>query len=490
MTTKNILTMAALALMTIACSNEDEVYMTPYQSVDNSNNKEEITITATLAPKGNDGMRAVSDNGTKIVSTWAKNEHIAILYEVSSVKKVADATITAVDGTGAATISFSVDGSTTDNTNCQIIYPYDAAKDDNSGVKAYADMLATQDGVLDGDLDVRVGAGKIQVTTPSLDVTTQPAAQYSIFKFTIQNLSSTAKTATEFKVSDNSGNVITTVTPGSATGTLYVALPALATGLYWFNATIDSKAYIANANISTATTTGKYYQSTIKFATIGDVILSNGKFATKGTSGEQAVIAYVGKVDNYFDKFLALALTDADDNKITLATARTAVNTYAGSHAITIGSTPYNTSTTGSTYYDMVSDNHSTTSATATSKQTGWRIPSVTDWRYILDGICTQMNGVNLWARSFDLSYSVPTVTPTNPLGISDQMSYTSNTHSSYNALNSACGNTALKNNKGYWSCSRYPDASDKWWYYHIYDGVFAWAYQSGDFYVRACFAF
>ena len=308
-----IFMMAALALMMIACSKDDFTEQPIEQPVDNNN--KEITITATLAPKGNDGMRAVADNGDdKITVTWAVDEHLAILYTKDG-NQMADARITAVDDvTGAATITFTVEGGTPDNTDCQIVYPLSAAKSDKSGVKAYADMLATQDGVLDGDLDVRVGAGKIQVTTPGLDVTTQPAAQYSIFKFTIQDLSSTDKTATQFKVSDNSGNVITTVTPGSATGTLYVALPVLATGMYWFNATIDSKAYIAKATVSTATVAGKYYQSTVKMATVGNAILSDGKFATKGTSGQQAVIVYVGTVDKYFNHFLAIA-TNLDNVK-------------------------------------------------------------------------------------------------------------------------------------------------------------------------------
>lgn len=251
-----IFMMAALALMMIACSKDDFTEQPIEQPVDNNN--KEITITATLAPKGNDGMRAVADNDDdKITVTWAVDEHLAILYTKDGNQMAADARITAVDDvTGAATITFDVEGGTPNNTDCQIVYPLSAAKSDKSGVKAYADLLATQNGTLNANLDVRVGAGKIQVSTPSLDVTTQPAAQFSIFKFTIQNLSSTAKTATEFKVSDNSGNVITTVTPGSATGTLYVALPALATGLYWFNATIDSKAYIAKATMAAATVAG------------------------------------------------------------------------------------------------------------------------------------------------------------------------------------------------------------------------------------------
>ena len=489
MKTKNILTMAALALMMIACSNDDFTEQPIEQPVDNN---KEITITATLAPKGNDGMRAVADNGDgKITVTWAVDEEIAILFNDGSADLKRVATVKSVTG-GKATIEFTVPSGLANNTACTLVYPATAAKDDNSGVKAYADLLATQNGTLNANLDVRVGAGKIQVSTPSLDVTTQPAAQFSIFKFTIQNLSSTAKTATEFKVSDNSGNVITTVTPGSATGTLYVALPALATGLYWFNATIDSKAYIANANISAATTTGKYYQSTIKFATIGDVILSNGKFATKGTSGEQAVIAYVGKVDKYFDKFLALALTDANDNKITQANALTAVGTYAAAHAITIGSTTYNTSIAyhtnghGETFYDEVHNNQSTSSANATELQTGWRMPSVTDWRYIFDGLGRQKGGLNI-------TDGTNPVTPTSPLGLYDSIWYRdgSNGYTLADAINSACGNTALKTDKGYWSCSRYWNgAGNQEWSYSIDQGQFGWAYNYGLFYVRACFAF
>ena len=42
------------------------------------------------------------------------------------------------------------------------------------------------------NLDVRVGAGTIQTTTPGLTVTTQPAAQFAIFKFTTKNSGGTA----------------------------------------------------------------------------------------------------------------------------------------------------------------------------------------------------------------------------------------------------------------------------------------------------------
>lgn len=392
-----IIMMAALALMTVACSNDDNDIQTPAEQPANNM----ITITAKLAPKsGSAQTRTLSDQTTYIKAEWAQNEQLKI---ISANGKEATANIDAVDGSGTATISFTIDAAAV-GQNCLIVYPASAAA--TTGALDYASnpALTSQDGTLNANLDVRVGNGTINADNPgTLTVTTQPAAQYSIFKFTIQDLSSTDKTATQFKVSDNSGNVITTVTPTSSA--FYVALPALATGTYWFDATIDSKPYIANASLSTATVAGKYYQTTVKMATVGDAILSDGKFATKGTSGQEAVIVYVGTVDKYFNHFLAIALEDAA-NKVNWSDAQTAIGTYAGKHPITIGGTTYNNTNACTSVYDVVSDNNATTSATATTLHQGWRMPTVTDWRYLYAGI---------FGKS-----------PTDPIGVNKNLDYSS----------------------------------------------------------------
>ena len=175
MKTTKLFFMAALALLMTACSNNDDNDF-PQQP----QKTEGITITAHLAPK-TDGAatRAVatgidSENKDIIVSTWAKEEHIAILYEVGSTKYVADAGITDVDDDGAATITFTVQDDTPDNTACTLVYPLSAAKDDHSGVKDFATLLAAQDGSLNANLDVRVGAATIKTTTPGLTDITQP----------------------------------------------------------------------------------------------------------------------------------------------------------------------------------------------------------------------------------------------------------------------------------------------------------------------------
>lgn len=310
MKTTKFFLMAALALTFAACSNDDNDILNPAQTAKG----EGITITATLAPKDAGATtRAVSEGTGEIVAEWAENEGIAILYTVGSTKYKSNATITSVDANGVATITFTVESGTPDNTECTLVYPKGAAND--TGVKDYATLLASQGGTLNADLDVRVGAGKIQTTTPGLDVTTQPAAQYSIFKFTTQNISGTGITPSEFKVSNSEGNVITTVSPSSSA--FYVALPALSASTYWFSATADSKPYIAKATTAAATVAGKYYQTTVKMATIGDVILDDGKFAAPSSTGTKvAMIAYVGNdaetspTNTTYNHGLALALED------------------------------------------------------------------------------------------------------------------------------------------------------------------------------------
>ncbi len=487
MKTTKIFMMAALALMMTACSNDDNDQTAPKPNADG-----EITVTAKI--NVNDGSaltRAVADNGTTITSGLAVDEQIAVLFSdgTSNIKRTA--TVKSITA-GTATIEFTIPSTLADGTACTLVYPATAANAANTDVDTYANLLAAQTGTLGANLDVRKGTATIlnDGETASLSGTPSLAAQFAIHKFTIQDLGGTDKTATEFKVSDASGNVIATVTPGSATGTLYVALPVMAVGTYWFNATVGGAPYIAKATVNTATTAGKFYQTQVNMATIGDYLNKDGSItATKQVSGDNesyAVIAYVGSVNKYFSHFLALALTDVDANDHTWAQALTAVGTYAAAHPVTIGSTTYNTSTTGDTYYDRVANNQSASSATATAIQTGWRLPSVTDWRYVFDGLGRIKGGLAL-------SDGTNAVTPTSPLGVSNNMVYRNGNDGSTlrAAINTACGNEALPSpNWCYWSSSEYTVSSDDAWYYNFNFGVFWWCSKASDLYVHAVFAY
>ncbi len=274
--------MAALALMTAACSNDDNDLTTQQPQ-----KAEGITITAQLAPKTNGAdTRAVVDNGdNKITATWAVDEHIAILYEVNSTPTMADATITAVDGDGKATITFTVEAGTENNTACKLVYPatinstLPVYKNDFSDVKDAAEIFGyvPQDGTLSANLDIRRGYGTIQTTTPGLTVTTEPVAQYAIFKFTAQN--SAGNDINVDYMATYIGSQSFFITPSASE--FYAALPAASSQPVGFFAYCNGDNYYCYKSSATFAA-GKFYQSTLKMSAIVEAKDYDGTFVDAG----------------------------------------------------------------------------------------------------------------------------------------------------------------------------------------------------------------
>ena len=453
-----ILTIAALALMLSACSNEDNDIQTPVEQPAKSES-EGIPFTATISIGESAMTRALTEDATnnQIVPTWATGEKVALIYTVGSTPTKTDAEVTK-QADGTATISATLASGATNGSDVTIIYPSTAADGTTGNVKA--NLLAAQDGTLATiatNYDVRKGTGKLSINDEKATVNNGTAGTTvsltnlnAIFKFTLQDLSDAAKSATEFKVSDNSGNVITTVTSGSASGELYVALPVMAAGTYWFNATIDSKPYIAKATTAAATVAGKYYQTTVKMATIGDYLNKDGSItSTKQTSGENqsyAVIAYVGTVPHYFDDYLAIALEDASGGTCSLDGSYGVVNSFAGAHQITIDGTEYKTNAAGTDFYDSANSGlEGNTNSRTGSTIKGWRLPSIADWRYIFEGIGKKA-GLTIYSGESNGDPSV--TTPTSPTGVCDRGQYYGDDGQGGNlcaAINAACGNTSLQ---------------------------------------------
>lgn len=210
--------------------------------------------------------------------------------------------------------------------------------------------------------------------------------------------------------------------------------------------------------------------------TIGMFLNKDGSITTTmQTSGDNesyAVIAYVGTVANYFDKFIAIAITDANSgNQCKWGDAVAAVGNYADEHKITFGGTTYQKSNALTTVYDQVEDNTATPSNSRTEATIkGWRLPSVTDWRYILAGLG-----------------ELVTPTPTDPVGISVSTVFGDATQRTN--INNACGNVTptLKTTNGYWTSS-YDDGSNAW--YHSSTGKFWKGPTTGSYQVRAVFAY
>ena len=287
-----------------------------------------ITLTATLAAK-TAPTKAVADNGdNKITATWAKDEKIAILYEVSEKKHVAQANVDAVDGeSGSATISFTVKSGTPDNTPCTLVYPASAARHDHTGVKDASVLLSAQDGTLNANLDVRVGAGTIQTATPGLEVTTQPVPQFALFSFTVNNADGSATVNVKpLTITIEAQNYV--ITPASATSTLYAALPAISSQAVSFSALgSDGRTYEA-AYPGISFTAGYFYRSVLKMtghatshaissSVVGDVVGTDGlAYAVEDKDDLPQGVTAVGMVASRNGKS-GLVIALADDNGMT-----------------------------------------------------------------------------------------------------------------------------------------------------------------------------
>ena len=252
---KKILTTAAMALMMTACSEEYKEALIQTQA------GQEITITATI--DANDGSaltRAVADNETTITSGMAVNEEMAVLFSDGTSNLKRTATVKSV-ADGTATIEFTIPSTLADNTACTLVYPATAAKDDNTDVKTYAELFATQTGTLSADLDVRKGTATIlnDGTTASLSAATKLAAQNAIVKFSLSD-GTNALAATQFDIKDGSNNVLTTVTPASATSTFYVAMAPATASVFRFEATNATATYYYD-KFGATLAAGTYYQS-------------------------------------------------------------------------------------------------------------------------------------------------------------------------------------------------------------------------------------
>ncbi len=283
--------MAALTLAFAACSNDDNEFQAPAQAGG-------IPFSATISIDNADS-RALAEGGSGLVATWEVGEKVAVIQTKSGT--LDEMEVKSVSG-GLATITGTVSGTPSNGDPVRVIYPATAADATTGDVKT--DLLYTQTGGTLSDVaskyDVRKNDTnlKVEAGVASLDANVKLTQLYSIFKFTLSALSDDASIpASTFTVSD--GTHVYAVTTSSPLSDIFIVLPELAPGTYWFTAEkkrVDRRSinYVNKATISSATSVGQYYPSEIKMATIGDEIKLDGKFYKSGTSDAVAVIAYVG----------------------------------------------------------------------------------------------------------------------------------------------------------------------------------------------------
>ena len=339
MNMNKILTTAALALMMTACSNDyNEAALQPGAG-------HEITVTATIDADGGSTLtRTVAESETTITSSLTADEEIAVLFSDGTTNLSRTATVKSV-ADGTATIEFTIPSSLA-NTACTLVYPATAAKADNTDVKTYAELFATQTGVLSDDLDVRRGTATIQNDgiTASLSDATKLAAQNAIVKFSL-SYGSDAIAATQFLVKDGSDNVLTTVTPTATGGAsdLYVVMAPATDADFHFEASEGDFDYTYEKTGVTLAA-GTYYQSPITM----DVVEHDMEVSASGFSG------------TYDGWSHGISVTAPDDATIKYGTA---------ANACDLDNSPkYTNAGTYTIYYEVTKDKYTTVTGSATVK--------------------------------------------------------------------------------------------------------------------------
>lgn len=433
---------------------------------------DKVVVTATITLDNGTATRALSTDGKK---TFAVGDKIAVCYTNTS-----DATVKAVskeldaddikDAGKSARITVTLSEPKAGGT---LKYIYPAAMANEDGTVNY-DVLASQDGTLEtlaNTLDCCTFDGNLK-DDGTLPATATLTNQLAIAKFVIYNSDSEDITSDITGLSVYDGTNSYSIVPVSPDA-IYVALRPVEDVTFSFTAAGNASSLYVKTTTNKSLSASNIYPINLTMANsvpvVGHFLNKDGSItSTKQTDGADesfAVIAYVGAVEHYFDKFIALALTDVDDKGHGITDAFKCVKTYAGNHPITIGGTTYNTAS--DSYSDNVQSGLDIPSNTLTGDVVkGWRVPLVTDLRFIIQSLCGGPSA-------------------TDPVGVTNGVSLV-NGPTFVNKINDACGNTSMQQ-------TIYQTASkgSYWWSFCFDSGRNKiWDYPDNGFRVRAVFAY
>jgi hypothetical protein len=254
---KNYIWMAALALTAAtltACSSDDlATNETPVEK------GKVVTLTATLEPKDGATTRALTDNGNTVGATWAIGEELEVMYEdTHSGTPIAKGKITAVDGSGKATLS--VDLIDPKTGGIYFHYPYAIAhggKDNKlDQIGTLADIATNFDEMTDdGSLTLDVTGGV--ATLPDVALNRDVCIWKMNFEVGGSDITNTI-TALNIKVGDIKEYDISP----NALSAIYVAMNGCSDQTITITAATPSGIYsCSKAGVSLVN--GKFYRSTI-----------------------------------------------------------------------------------------------------------------------------------------------------------------------------------------------------------------------------------
>ena len=279
MKAKNLFSMAALALVGAcisACSGSDEIVTEqPVQPTGGP-----IVIKGELAPKGGETRSTVNDAG---VATWSSGDQIAIVQTSNPTQKV----IATVSVGNTSEFSATLPDNSWLSKEVKLIYPASCENMDLVNNTVFSTEGIESQGGTQASLsnwDICVGTMTLPGVLPTSvngvynvgSVTLTP--QMSVCKFVLQKEESEAIYTTGLTLNVVSGENTDTYTlsPGSATNTLYVAMkPATGANISIFTAPASGKVY--GTTLSSVTMeSGTIYNTTLTMNTAGVQLWENG----------------------------------------------------------------------------------------------------------------------------------------------------------------------------------------------------------------------
>ena len=273
-----LFSIAAAALMMVACSNEDLTQQTQTKAG-------KMQFSATIAaPSSGATTRTIYTEDTqnkKITVAWKVDDEIALVH--NGVKDVA--TVKTINSDGSATITGYVTGAT-DKADVRLVYPaarVGTVTGGADGTEYTADetvegKLKTQDGTLayiQDNLDFREDLGHLAVNGTEVTLAEKAgdiSPLLAIWKLTLSDGTNNLS-ATQVKIKGGESVLAstTTLTAGTSVVTLAIPTDVFIDGALTIEATVGDDTYAYTKAEGAKFNPGTYYQSTVTMAKIVDL---------------------------------------------------------------------------------------------------------------------------------------------------------------------------------------------------------------------------
>ena len=268
-----LFSIAAAALMMVACSNEDLTQQTQTKAG-------KMQFSATIAaPSSGATTRTIYTEDTqnkKITVAWKVGDEIALVH--NGVKDVA--TVKTINSDGSATITGYVTGAT-NNADVRLVYPaarVGTVTGGDDGTEYTADetvegKLKTQDGTLayiQDNLDFREDMGQLAVSETGVTLAEKAgdiSPLLAIWKLTLSDGTNNLS-ATQVKIKGGESVLAstTTLTAGTSVVTLAIPTDVFIDGALTIEATVGDDTYAYTKAEGAMFNSGTYYQSTVTMA--------------------------------------------------------------------------------------------------------------------------------------------------------------------------------------------------------------------------------